>query len=167
MFVVRTIHPVDKRVEAASFELKPGLEQGETVCSLFREFLAGRPQEFRDRLTFLKKEDIELEWAAAPGGAAFAALFHENLPLSISVLLAGVDESADHQMLGALRATVLEPVMGAEAERVMEAPERPLMMTVLFPDAPELIPTVQLLSTALASVFFRTMLQLSQAAGRA
>lgn len=160
MFYVRTIHPEDKRVEVAGFDLEPVLEQGQSVCKLFASFLADHPAEFRERLPFLKNTDIELQWAAASGGAAFAAFFGEGQTLTIGVLLTGVNEESDSLMLEALRESVAVPMLGEQAAVLLESPERPLMLQLQMPDHPEKIPAVQLLSTALASVYFRTILAL-------
>jgi len=158
MFYVRTIHPEDKRVEVAGFDLEPKIEQGQSVCKLFGSFLADHPAEFRERLPFLKNTDIELQWAAASGGAAFAAFFGEGHTLSIGVLLTGVNEESDALMLDALRESVAVPMLGKEADALLESPQRPLMLQLQMPDQPEKLPAVQLLSTALASVYFRTIL---------
>ncbi|MEP7363621.1 MAG: hypothetical protein ABI972_10230 [Acidobacteriota bacterium] len=160
MFYVRTIHPEAKRVEVAGFDLEPGLEQGQSVCKLFGSFLADHPAEFREKLPFLKNSDIELQWAAASGGAAFAAFFGDGQAITIGVLLTGVNEESDALMLEALRESVAVPMLGAEAEALLESPERPLMLQLQMPDQPDKIPAVQLLSTALASVYFRTILAL-------
>ena len=68
MFHVRCIHPDQGRIEANRFELQPTNSQGEAVCDLFRRYLADRPATFRDKLPFLRKGDIELDWSAATGG---------------------------------------------------------------------------------------------------
>ena len=56
MFFVRTIYPEDRRMETAEFDLAPALEQGQTVCKLFADFLAVRPPEFRERLSAVGAE---------------------------------------------------------------------------------------------------------------
>jgi hypothetical protein len=80
-------------------------------------------------------------------------------------LLTGIEPEADRMMLDLYRDNVLVPVFdGAPLEQVnalIDVPERPLLLQSLFPISPEWAPTVQLLSTALASVYFRTILQLS------
>jgi hypothetical protein len=154
MFHVRTIHPEDRRVEVAGFDLVPGLAQGQTVCNLFAGFLAERRGEFRERLPFLNKGDIELQWAAEAGGAAFASFFSGGRAVGMGVLLSGVDPEADAQMLEAFRLSIAGPMLG---EFAMEAAERPLVVMIQPGDQPELIPTIQLLVTALASVYFRAI----------
>lgn len=161
MFTVRTVFVEQQRVEASAFEIEPSNEQGQAVCSLFLEFLSEQPPEFRAKLPFLKQGEAELEWASAAGGAALASFYEAGEPLSMGILLAGVNEEADAQMIAALRQSVLEPVFGSEADALLESPERPLMINVIFPGNPELTPRVQLLATALASVFFRVMRQMS------
>ena len=160
MFYVRTIHPEEKRVDVAGFDLEPELEQGQNVCKLFGRFLADHPAEFREKLPFLKDSDIELQWAAASGGAAFAAFFDEGETLSIGVLLTGVNEESDSLMLDALRESIAGPMLGERAADLLVSPERPLLLQLQMPDRPEKIPAVQLLSTALASVYFRAILTL-------
>ena len=165
MFIVRTLQAGDAaspdgvRVEAAEFDLEPKLAQGRSVCNLFAEFLAERPAEFRETLPFLNKQEIELQWAAAGGGAAFASFFHNGRALAMAVLLTGADPDADAQMLEALMISVLEPMLGEEtAARLGQLSERPGVLLLVPPhDEPELNPTVQLLITALASVYFRAV----------
>lgn len=160
MFYVRTIHPAEKRVEVAGYDLQPTLGQGEAVCTLFGDFLAERPAEFRQRLPFLNNSDIELQWAAASGGAAFAAFFGGGETLSMGVLLTGVNEESDSLMLGALREHAAGPMLGEDAGRLLESPERPLLLQLQMPGQPERLPALQVLSTALASVYFRAILAL-------
>lgn len=162
MFTVRTVHPEDGRAEAAQFDLEPALPQGRTVCNLFAGFLADHPAEFREKLPFLNKGDIELQWAAAAGGAAFASLFSEGRALAIAVLLSGTDQEADARMLEALTVSVVEPMLGPAA--LAPFAERPGVLLLQFNDQPELIPTVQLLTTALASVYFRAVHAMAAAA---
>ncbi|MEO8130739.1 MAG: hypothetical protein ABI822_26815 [Bryobacteraceae bacterium] len=156
----------EARVEAGKFDIIPTNPQGEAVCSLIAEFLTHRPPEFRDKLAFLKKGNFELDWSAVGGGVALASLFDDGQPATMSILLTGVDDEADSMMLDLFRDNVLRPVFdSAPAEQVNElvdVPERPLLLQALFPISPEWVPTVQLLSTALASVYFRTILQLSK-----
>ena len=161
MFRVRTIHPESGTVEAAEYDLIPALPQGQVVCNLFAEFLAGQPGEFRERLPFLKKGDIELEWAAASGGAAYMAFFAGGTPVGMGVLLAGADAEADEQMKDALRTSVLDPMVGSAAAEMLQAPERPVAWFVELPERPEWNPTVRLLVTALASVYFRAVQSLA------
>ncbi len=164
MFTVRTIRPGDlsspdgARVEVAQFDLEPQLPQGRTVCNLFAEFLAERPAEFRETLPFLNKFEIELQWAAAAGGSAFASFFHEGQALGMGIMLSGAEPKSDAQMLEALRVSILEPMMGPTvAAKLTSMDERPGVLLVELPDRPELTPTLHLLITALASVYFRAV----------
>ncbi|MEZ5354296.1 MAG: hypothetical protein R2762_16790 [Bryobacteraceae bacterium] len=163
MFSVRTIHPEQRRVESATYDLIPTLEQGVTVCNLFAEFLAGQPAEFRQPIPFLNKNEIEMQWAAAEHGAAFVAFFQGNQTLAAGVLLSGEDPSSDASMAEALRVSIVEPITGAP-ELANPGDNRPAMVMVMFEGQPELAPTVQLLATALASVFFRTVRALAASA---
>lgn len=172
MFAVRTLHagdvasPESVRLEAAEFDLEPRLQQGRAICNLFAEYLAQRPGEFREILPFLNKQEIELQWAAAAGGAAFASFFHSGQALAMAVLLSGTDPESDEQMIEALKVSVLGPMFGEEgAERLSAIAERPGVLMLVPPhDSPELNPTVQLLLTALASVYFRAVIALAGAA---
>lgn len=164
MFFIRTINLESADVDVASFDLTPSNEEGQMVCSLFAEFLSSRTAEFRERLPFLKKGDYELEWAVAPGGVALASFFESQAPQSTGILLCGLNAEADGLMLEMFRQAVLEPLLPGDAEgieRCIAAPERPLLLHILFPGEPEFGPTLQLLSAALASVFFRCMLELA------
>jgi hypothetical protein len=157
MFHVRCIIPEQGRVEANSFELQPTNSQGEAVCDLFRRYLADRPAAFRDKLPFLRKGDIELDWSSAEGGVALASLFSSGQPAAISVLLAGQDAEADRIMLEVFRENVLDLLFEGQFGEVLEEDARPLLIQVLLPGDPEWMPAVQLLSAALASVYFRSL----------
>jgi hypothetical protein len=159
MFHVRCILPHQGRIEANRFDLQPTNSQGEAVCDLFRRYLADRPPQFRDRLPFLRRGDIELDWSAADGGVALASLFCSSEPASISVLLSGQNQEADRIMAEVFRENVLDLLFAGEFNEVLEILERPLVIQVLFPCDPEWAPAVQLLSAALASVYFRDNLQ--------
>lgn len=168
MFHSRTIRPGaaatdGPTVSAATFDLEPQLEQGRQICNLFAEFLAGQPGQFRERIPFLNKMDIELDWAAQAGGAAFAAFFSQGAPVSIGILLGGTDATVDADMLEAMRGSILAPLFGEipPDSPLLDAPERPVVIMVQFSDQPEAIPAVDLLTTALASVYFRTVAMLA------
>ena len=171
MFTVRTIRPGDPpspdgaRVEAAQFDLEPQLPQGRTVCNLFAEFLSERPGEFREPLPFLNEFEIELQWAAAARGSAFASFFHEGRPMGTAILLSGADPSSDLQMMQAMQVSILEPMLGpAGAAAVSEMDERPGVLLLEMTGQPELLPTLQLLITALASIYFRAVIAMAAAA---
>ena len=158
MFHVRCIFPDQGRIEANRFELQPTNPQGEAVCDLFRRYLADRPAAFRDKLPFLRKGDIELDWSAANGGVALASLFSSGDPAAISVLLTGRDAEADRMMIEVFRENVLDVLFEGQFQEALDVKERPLIIQVLLPCDPEWMPAVQLLSTALASVYFRSIL---------
>jgi hypothetical protein len=162
MFYIRNIYLEEARVEAGKLDLVPTNKQGQAVCAVVTEFLKNRPPEFRDKLSFLKKGEMELDWSATPGGVALASLFESSEPASMGVLLTGVQPEADRMMLEVFRDNVLMPLFeGTPVEHInslIEVTDRPLLFQVIFPGPPEWAPTVQLLSNALASVFFRTIL---------
>lgn len=162
MFTVRTIHAEEARVEVAKFDLVPTLEQGVTVCNLFAEFLAGQPAEFRTMIPFLNKTEIEMQWAAAEHGAAFFAFLRANRTLAAGVLLGGADEEADGRMVEAIRTSIVNPVTG-KPELADPGADRPMAVVVEFHEQPEWLPAVQLLTTALGSVYFRAVRALAAA----
>jgi hypothetical protein len=165
-FTARTVHcnegGGDPRIETAAFDLTPALEQGRAVCNLFAEFLSGAPGEFREKLPFLNKLAIEMQWAAASGGAAFYAFFHNNETIEMGILAAGTNAESDEQILMALRESIAVPMMGDRARNILEMPERPLAIRLRMPGNPELGPTMDLLTIALASVYFRAILSLAE-----
>ena len=165
MFHVRIIFPSDDgsppTTQDSAIDLTPALPQGVTVCNLFAEFLAGAPGQFRERLPFLNKHEIELEWTAAPAGAAFATFYNAGQALAMAVLMSGADAEADQQMLMALRSSILDPMFGTASTSLADLEQRPLLVMVQFREQPELTPTTQLLATALASVYFRAIRQLA------
>jgi hypothetical protein len=175
-FTARTIHAAEAggagyndghRVETGAFDLTPALEQGRSVCNVFAEFLSGAPGEFRERLPFLNKIDIEMQWAAASGGAAFYAFFHKNETIEMGVLAAGTNPEADQQIVKALLESVAEPMLGSRAREWMAMGERPLALRLRMPGNPELGPTMDLLAMALASVYFRAVFTLAAASSSA
>lgn len=159
MFHVRCILPQEGRVEAHRYELQPTNSQGEAVCDLFHRFLQDRPPAFRERLPFLRRGDIELDWSAADGGVALASLFNTGNPAAISVLLTGINPEADLMMREVFREHVLGLLFDGEFTEILDVKERPLVIQAVFPCDPEWAPAMQLLSTALASVYFRGILQ--------
>ena len=148
------------RLETAAFDLTPALEQGRAVCNLFAEFLSGAPGEFRERLPFLNKLSIDMQWAAASGGAAFYAFFYDNETVEMGVLAAGTNAESDEQIIAALRESIAVPMAGERAREWMAPGERPLALRMRMPGKPELGPTMDLLAMALASVYFRAILSL-------
>lgn len=162
-FQVTTIHAESGRVETVGYDIVPALPQGQVVCNLFAEFLAARPAEFREKLPFLNKVDVDLQWAAASGGAAFMALIAGAEPLAMGILLSGADSSADEQMIDALRTSVLGPMLGEDSLALADVPGRPAAVLLQLPGSPEHTPLVQLLTTALASVYFRAVEKMAAA----
>lgn len=160
MFTARTIHLDPLHEETATYELTPTNEEGQRVCGLLADFLAGRPAEFREKLPFLKK-DLELEWTAAPGGVALASFHDADAPRTMCILLAGLDAEADRMMLQAWRENVVTPLLRDNASMLSEVTERPALVSIVFPGEPDLMPAIQLMTTALASVYFRCMMQLT------
>jgi hypothetical protein len=159
VFHVRSIFPDADRVDAESFELHPTNPQGEAVCSLFEKFFENRPPAFRDKLSFLKRGDFDLDWSTAPGGVALASFFQGREPVCMGVLLSGVDRSTDEMMLEVFRENVLIPLFEGAFDEATQVSERPLVVQVMFPGSPEWGPALHLLSTALASVYFRAVLK--------
>lgn len=157
MLHVRSIFPDQGRVEATSFDLKPGNPQGEAVCSLIERYFCHRPAAFRDRLSFLRKGDFELDWSAVHGGVALASLFQAQAPASMSVLVAGLEPETDLMMLEVFRENVLNPLFCGEFDSAVEVDVRPLLLQVVFPGEPQWLPAIQLLTVSLASVYFRTV----------
>ena len=58
-------------------------------------------------------------------------------------------------MAEVFRENVLDVLFAGEFSEVLDIMERPLVIQVLFPCDPEWAPAIQLLSAALASVYFR------------
>ena len=89
--------------------------------------------------------------------------FAPDEPAAISVLLSGIDAEADRMMARVFSGkTSWTSCFAGQFEEVLEIRERPLVIQVLFPNDPEWIPAVQLLSAALASVYFRDNLSPAQ-----
>lgn len=160
MFRMHMLVPGSDVIEAQDFELTPTNEQGEEVCDLFHRFLRDKPAEFRLRLPFLKHDDIEMEWAAAPGGTALCTFYEDDSPLASAVLLSGLDRSSDQQMATLYEAAILEPFYGEEGKKALGFKSYPGVAVALLSASPERAPALQLFYAALASVFFRQMSKL-------
>lgn len=160
-FQVRLIEPEGRRVETGAFDIEPQHEQASKVIGLMREFLHGRPPEFRAIIPFLNRPSIELEWTSAPGGVAFATIYETGKPLSMAVLTARVNAEADAGMLSGFEQGVLQPTMGElttdELAQLFGDSEEPLLLMVVFPGSPEFLPALHLMNTALAAVFFQAV----------
>ncbi len=156
-FTLRLLRPESRTVESGQFDVQPEHEEARKILGLMKEFFRSRPPQFRDKLAFLKKHELEMEWLAAPGGVAFVSLLQGNEPVSMCVLLSGKESEADLGILTGYRSGVVEPFFGeltAEEERQIFSSERPLALLTIVPGQPELTPTIHLLHTALAAVFF-------------
>jgi hypothetical protein len=160
IFRMHMLVPGSDVIEAQDFELTPTNAQGEEVCDLFHRFLRDKPAEFRLRLPFLKHDDIEMEWAAAPGGTALCTFYEDDSPLASAVLLSGLDRSSDQQMATLYEAAILEPFYGEEGKKALGFVSFPAVAVALLSAAPERAPALQLFYAALASVFFRQMSKL-------
>jgi hypothetical protein len=166
-FAVKTILPESRSIAMDTFEIEPSSQQAQVVCGMFGEFLSQRPTEFKDRLEFIQKYDMELEWAAAGGGCAYASFFVSGEPVAMLVLLCGFLQREEQLMLQGLKAAILGRMLGEDADRLMDLPQRPAVLQVILPGQPELTPTLQLLTTSLASVYFQVMLRLAEAESNA
>lgn len=163
MFHVRNIYLDPPRVEINQFELAPKNERAQAICALFADFLMNRPAAFTDRLGFLNRGKFELDWMAAPGGVALANLSESNETCSMAILLSGIQLDRDAEMMTGFRENVLNALLGdVGAPGLEDATERPLLIQVILPGAPEWTPVIQVLSTSLAAVFFRTVLKLNR-----
>lgn len=156
MFHLRTVTAGRDEMLSSTLELAPTNEQGQKVCSLFLEFLGSHPTDFREKIPFLKRGELTLDWAAAHGGTALATFLDGGEPLAVCLLATGVDREADGQILSHLREQFPAPGIAAAVSAV----ERPLMIQIRFPVSPEWMPAVDLLAASLASVYFRTVLAL-------
>ncbi|MCW5964141.1 MAG: hypothetical protein KIT83_08885 [Bryobacterales bacterium] len=158
---MHTLSPGNEVIQRQELELQPGNPQGEEVCQLFQRFLADKPTEFRLILPFLKRDEIEMEWAAAPGGAALCTFYEDDSPLASAVLLSGIDPDADGQMCALFEAAILDPIFGPEAKLALHFSAYPAVALAMLAAEPERFPTVQLFYASLASVYFRQMSALS------
>ena len=163
MFYVRSIHPEREQVEEHAYDLVPSDPQAQAVCKLFSEFLHGRPAQFRDKLSFLKKGSFELDWSAVPGGVALVSLLQEGEPAALGVLLSGLQHETDFLMLEVFQENVLAPLFGDRFSQAVQCENRPLLLQVVFTD-PEWEPALHLLEVSLASVYFRGVRQAAEGA---
>lgn len=160
LFRMHMLVPGSEVIQAQDFELSPTNTQAEDVCELFHRFLVDKPAEFRLRLPFLKHDEIEMEWAAAPGGTALCTFYEDDSPLASAVLLSGLDANSDAQMAALYEAAILEPIYGEESKKVLAFESYPGIAVALLGAAPERAGAMQLFYASLASVFFRQMRQL-------
>lgn len=154
-FHMHTISTGSETIDRQEFDVTPANPQGEDVCALFHRFLVDKPSEFRMLLPFLKRDEIEMEWAAAPGGAALCTFYEDDAPLASGVLLSGRSVDADGQMGVLFETAVLAPIFGPDAKVALQFQQYPAVAVAMLAAAPERLPTVQLLYASLASVYFR------------
>ncbi len=129
------------------------MEQAAAVIRLVREFMAGRPGQFRDRIPFLKQGGIELEWAAADGGVAFATFYESGQSATLGVFGYDPGSEAVRGVLDGLRRTL--GLGAAETEPSVG----PLVVVAALPGRPEWLPVLHLLNTSLAATFFQAVAQ--------
>lgn len=156
-FHMHTLSPGSEVIQRQELDLEPANPQGEEVCQLFHRFLADKPNEFRLLLPFLKRDEIEMEWAAAPGGAALCTFYEDDSPLASAVLLSGIDRDADGQMSALFEAAILGPIFGPEAKLALQFSVYPAVAVAMLAAEPERFPAVELFYASLASVYFRQM----------
>lgn len=159
-FDVRVIELEPRRVQSGKFDMEPRHEQAAKVVALMRSFVAGQPAEFRERLPFMKEGDWVADWKAASDGVAFVSFHEAGEPVSLAVLLAGIDPAADMGMSGGFEQAVLNPMLGAlkpEERGKLFGGDGPRLIVLLLPGRPELNSAVQLLNAALGAVFFRAV----------
>jgi hypothetical protein len=159
-FEVRVIEPESRRVERGAFDAEPEHEQAAKVVALMRQFVAGRPAAFRERLPFMNRGEWELDWHAGQGGVAFFSFHEGGEPASLGVLLSGRVPEADAGMSAGFEEAVLTPLLGGlkpEEREKLFGGEGPRLVMMLLPGRPELNPAVQLLNAALGAVFFRAV----------
>lgn len=147
-FQLRVVHMEDGRVEQGAFDTQPELKQAADVVGLMRTFLSGKPVQFRDRIPFLKHGDIDIEWVASEDGVAFATFYLDGQAATLAVLASDpASEAGQGVLLGfrnslGLGAAEIEPIPG------------PLAVMASLPGSPEWFPTLHLLNTSLAAVYF-------------
>jgi len=167
-FGVRLVLLPERHVESLEFDTEPDVEQARRICDLMANFLSNREPSFRDRIGFMKHGEWTLDWNAGPGGVAFAGVLHEGDLASVAVLRAGLDAAASAGVWDAFKESFLERAFGplaADEEGALGAAEGANIVIAMLPGKPELVPALQLINTALAAVFFRTVLTLHEQAG--
>lgn len=157
MFHLHTLSPGSDVIQRQELAIAPNDPQTEEICGLFQRFLSDKPQEFRLRIPFLKRDEIEMEWAAAPGGAALCTFYEDDSPLASAVLLSGLNREADSQMAALFDNAVLQPIFGPSANLLLQFSAYPAVGVVMLAAPEERFPVVQLFYAALASVYFRQM----------
>jgi hypothetical protein len=147
-FELRVVHMEDGRVERGAYDTQPELPQAADVVRLMRAFLSGKPVQFRDRIPFLKQGNIDIEWVASEDGVAFATFYLDGEATTMAVLARDPNSEAGQGVLQGFRkslglgAAEIEPIPGA------------LAVMATMPGSPEWFPTLHLLNTSLAAVYF-------------
>ena len=145
-FEVRVFHLESGRQETGRFELNPQLEDARRVVGVMREFLAGKPESFKEAIPFLKRGAVELEWNAGSGGVSFFAWSVEGAPAAFGAMVAEASDESGAGVLGGFASTM----------RLTAAPEAsgPTIWLAALPACIESLPLLHLLTTSLGTVFF-------------
>jgi hypothetical protein len=150
-FELRVVHMDSGRIDRGQYDCAPALEQAANVIRLVREFMAGRPAQFRERIPFLKRGNIELEWAAATEDVAFATFYESGKAATLAVFAWDPSTEAGRGVLDGLRQT-----LGLGAAETEPSPG-PLVVVAALPADPEWLPILHLLNTSLAATFFQAV----------
>jgi len=145
-FEVRVFHLDSQRQESGTFDLDPALEDARRVVGVMREFLAGKPAQFKDAIPFLKHGAVELEWNAASGGVAFFAWSVDGSPAVFGAMVSDAASEAGLGVLGGFANTL------NLADRPATSGET--IWLAALPGRPEILPLLHLLTTSLGSAFF-------------
>jgi hypothetical protein len=154
-FEVRVFHLDNQRQETGRFDLEPNLEDARRVVGVMREFLAGKPVEFKEAIPFLKRGAVELEWNAAAGGVAFFSWTVEGSPAMFGAMVSDAASEAGVVVLSGFANTL----------KLGERPpaEGATIWLAALPGRQESLPLLHLLTTSLGSVYFSA---LDRAGGR-
>jgi hypothetical protein len=145
-FEVRVFYLQENRQEAGRFELDPKVEDAKRIVSVMKEFLAGKPDQFREPIPFLKRGSVELEWNAGAGGVAFFMWTVEGAPAAFGAMVAEAISEAGVGVLGGFANTMkLESLPPAHGQTVWLA---------ALPGRVETLPLIHLLTSSLGAVFF-------------
>jgi hypothetical protein len=155
-FEVRVFHLDDGRQESGRFKIAPELEDARRVVGVMREFLHGKPEQFKAAIPFLKKGAVELEWNAGSGGVAFFSWSVEGSPAAFGAMVAEASGEAGTGVLGGFAGLMkLEAAPAAEGRTVWVAS---------LPGRLDTLPLLHLLTTSLGAAFFGAVEQ-AQAQG--
>lgn len=145
-FEVRVFYLQDGRQEAGRFDLEPKVEDARRVVGVMQEFLAGKPEQFKEAIPFLKKGAVELEWNAGAGGVAFFAWTVEGTPAAFGAMVSEALSEAGVGVLGGFATTM-------KLDSAPPAKGRTVWLAAL-PGRVETLPLIHLLTSSLAAVFF-------------